>query len=209
MRFALIMGFFCAAVQAEPRIVYSKSFPGSRPAFVLITLERNGKAVYKEAADDPQPIPFEIKKEEADEIFALAEKLDKFKRELESGLKVANMGMKTFRWEDGASSSREVRFNFSMDLDARAILDWFEKMTETEQHYINVERAVKFEKLGTNRALLQMQAAMERNRLIGLGQFLPLLERVTRNESYLNMDRERAAALIDWIKNPKPKADQP
>jgi hypothetical protein len=197
---------FVAAAAADPRIFYSKSFPGSHPAYLEIILERDGKAVYKEAPDDDQPIRFQLKKTEADEIFALAEKVERFKRPLESGLKVANMGAKLFRWEEGAAK-QEVKYNFTQDLDAQALQDWFEKMTETEQHFIALERAVKFDKLGANKAILQFQAAMERNRLVGLEQFLPLLDRVVKNESYLNMARERAGNIAETIRNGKGKAE--
>lgn len=197
---------FSAAALAEPRIFYSKSFPGSVPAYVEIVFERTGKAVYKEAPDDDQPIKFQLKQAEADEIFALAAKVDQFKRPLEAtGLKVpvANMGMKTFRWEDGAAR-QEVKFNFTLDADARSLVDWFDKMIESEQHYIALERSVKFDKLGANKAILQLQAAMERSRLVALDQYIPLLERVVKNDSYLNMARDRAAMLVAAIKAPPP-----
>ena len=189
---------------AQPRLVYSKSFPGSVPPWVQITLERDGKAVYKESPDDEQPLKFEMSKEETSQIYGLAEKLEYFKNPLESGLKVANMGMKTFRWEDGAKS-QEQKFNYSQDETARALQDWFEKMTESEQLFIAVERAVRYDKLGANKALLQLQAAMERGRLVGAAQFLPMLDRVIKNESFLHMARERAGVLADSIRNPKPK----
>lgn len=189
---------------AQPRLVYSKSFPGSVPPWVQITLERDGKAVYKESPDDEQPLKFEMSTDETSQIYGLAEKLEYFKNPLESGLKVANMGMKTFRWEDGAKS-QEQKFNYSQDETARALQDWFEKMTESEQLFIAVERAVRYDKLGANKALLQLQAAMERGRLVGAAQFLPMLDRVIKNESFLHMARERAGALADSIRNPKPK----
>jgi len=195
------------ACWAEPRIVYSKVFQGSIPPWVQITFERDGKAVYKESPDDEQPIRFDLKKEDADAIFALAGKLNHFKDPLESGLKVANMGMKTFRWEDGGQT-QEAKFNYSQVDDARLLLEWFEKMTNTQQIYIAVERSVKYDKLGANRALLQLQALMERDRLAGGAHFFPLLERVVKNSSFLNMDRERAGTLIDWIKNGRPKPQQ-
>jgi hypothetical protein len=204
MKAGLLFLLGAAAAFADPRIVFSKSFPGSSPPWVEITLERDGKAVYKEAPDDPQPIPFQLKKEEADQIFDLAVKVGHFRRALESGLPVARMGEKTFRWMDGAAK-QEVKFNYTQDVDGQALLQWFEKMTETEQHFIAVERAVKFDKLGTNKALLRMQAAMERERLVGLGQFLPLLDRVTKNATFLHMDQERAKTLIDWIQNGRPQ----
>lgn len=203
MRFAWAL-LAAIPVLAQPRLVYSKSFPGSVPPWVQITLERDGKAVYKESPDDEQPLKFEMSKEETDQIYALAGKLEFFKNPLESGLKVANMGMKTFRWEDG-SKSQEQKFNYSQDETARALQDWFEKMTEAEQLFIAVERAVRYDKLGANKALLQLQAAMERGRLVGGAQFLPMLDRVIKNESFLHMARERASALADSIRNPKPK----
>ncbi len=194
-----------ATLSAAPRIVYSKSFPGSTPALVIINLDPDGQAVYKESAEDDFPIKMALKKEDTDAIFALAAKVDHFKRPLESGLPVARMGEKTFRWEDGETKN-EVKFNYSQDLDAKIIHDWFEKITETAQHYIAMERTVKFDKLGVNKALLQFQAAMERGRLTGLEVFLPLLDRVVKNDSYLHMARERAGVVAETIRNPKPAA---
>ena len=48
--FALLL--MAAAAFAEPHIFYSKSFPGSAPAYLEITLEKSGEGVYKEAPDD-------------------------------------------------------------------------------------------------------------------------------------------------------------
>jgi hypothetical protein len=116
------------------------------------------------------------------------------------------MGEKTLRWEDG-HARHEQKFNYTQDPDGRAVHDWFEKMTETAQHYIAMERSVKFDKLGVNKALLQFQAAMDRGRLVGLEIFLPLLDRVVKNDSYLHMARERAGQVADAIRNPKPAAN--
>lgn len=194
-----------AMLSAAPRIVYSKAFPGSTPALVFITLDPDGQAVYTESAQDELPIKFSLKKEDAGTLFALAAKVDYFKRPLESGLPVARMGEKMFRWEDG-DTRNEVKFNYSQDADAKVLYEWFEKMTETAQHYIAMERSVKFDKLGVNKALLQFQAAMERGRLVSLEVFLPLLDRVVKNDSYLHMARERAGAVAEAIRNPKPIA---
>jgi hypothetical protein len=114
------------------------------------------------------------------------------------------MGQKTFRYQDG-SVKNEVQFNFSMDETAKALLDWFERITETQQLYFGLERTVKFDKLGVNKSLLQLESAWDRNRLVTPQRFLPLLDRVAKNESYLHMARERAAALADTLRNPKPK----
>jgi len=206
MKTLLSLLVLCLPLAAQPKIIYSKSFPGSSPEFVLITLESSGKAEYKESVNDDMPVRFRLKQDQADTIFALAAKLDKFQRPLESGLKVANMGMKTFRWEEGTSKPAEVKFNFSQDVDAQAILDWFEKMSESANHFIALERSVRYDKLGVNQVLLQFNAAFDRGRVLGLDQFLPLLDRVIKNDGYLNMDRERAVKLADTIRNLAPAA---
>ncbi len=191
----------------EAKLLYTKSFPGSVPAFVSVELQKSGQAVYKEAPDDESPVDFKMSPEDTNEIFTLVDKLDRFKRPLESGLKVANMGVKTFRFEDG-SAKNEVKFNYSLDEDARVLQDWFERITETQRLQFDLERTAKFDRLGVNKTLLQIESAFDRKRLVGVERFLPLLDRVAKNDSYLHMARERAAALADAFRNPKPKTTE-
>jgi hypothetical protein len=185
-----------AAVAAEgPRVVFTKSFPGSVPAYVAITVDRGGSATYKETADD-DPETFKIEPDAAAAIFDLAEKLEHFKNPLESGLKVAKMGDKTFRWDDGAQSS-EAKFNYSLDENARLLQDWFERIGDGERLLITLRRAVRYDKLGVHDTLLKIEALWIQKRLVGRDQFLPLLDRVAQNDTFLHMARERAAQLAE------------
>jgi hypothetical protein len=194
----LAVGPVLLAVDA-PRLFYSKSFPGSVPAYVAIRLERTGAGEYTEAPDDENPLRFQLKAAEADEIFDLAEKLGRFRRPLESPLKVAFMGTKTFRFEQGAEKG-EVKFNFSEDPTARSLADWFERISESEQHRVNMERTAKYDKLGIMKALLLFEVSMDRKRLVGAEQFLPILDRVAKNETYMHAARARAAGLAEAIR---------
>ncbi|HLN01513.1 MAG TPA: hypothetical protein VK335_19655 [Bryobacteraceae bacterium] len=203
MRWALALAVVpLLAATDPPRLFFSKSFPGSAPAYVEIALERNGNAIYKEAADDDLPIKFQVGESDTNAIFGLADKLGHFNHPLESPLKVAFMGMKTFRFEAGPEK-QEVKFNYSEDPDAQALLDWFERISESEEHVINLERTVKYDKLGVNEALLLLQISYERKRLVAPQQFLPLLDRVVKNDSYMHMARERAAGLAEAIRAAK------
>src|SRR4051794_8935877 len=82
--FAVVLGcvmFCCVGVAADaPKLIYSKSFPGSKPEYMAVILERNGDAEYREAVDDDSPIKFHLSDSEAAEIFSLADQLDHFKR---------------------------------------------------------------------------------------------------------------------------------
>jgi hypothetical protein len=190
-----------ATLGAAPRLFYSKYFKGSTPEYVAITVEHTGEVTYQEAKDDDNPIKIQLDQASAQEMFALTDKLDRFQHPLESGLKIANLGLKTFRFEDGAER-HEIQFNYSQDVNAQTLLDQFERITETEQHFANLDRTAHFEKLGVNDVLLQMQISWDRNRLVDPEQFLPLLDRIAKNESYLHISRERAAAMADAIRKP-------
>ena len=194
---------------ADPRIVFTKTFPGSAPAYVEITVGKTGITVYKEAPDDNNPITIQLSQADSDTVFGLADKLDHFTRPVESGLKVAFMGKKTFRYETGAPDEKkpaEVTFNYSTDPNAAALLDWFERVAESERDFIELERTVKYDKLGVQNALILIQVTRDEKRLIAPQQFLPLLDRVVKNESYLHMARERAAAFADEIRALTPPA---
>jgi len=198
---------FCAAAPAAPRLFYSKYFKGSVPEFTAITVERSGQATYQEAKDDDNPIRIQMTEAETQGLFDLAEKLDHFQHPIESGLKVANMGTKTFRFENG-TEAHEVQFNYSTDTSAQALLECFERIAETEQDFIALDRAAHYDKLGVNDALLLLEISMDHKRVVAAQQFLPLLDRIAKNESYLHIARERAANLADAIRKPPPAQEK-
>jgi hypothetical protein len=198
---SLVLAATTALAADGPRIFYSMERPGAAREYVQISVERNGLAVYRETIDDPDDEPFalQLRPEEVDAVFDLAKELKFFSEPLESNLKVADMGAKTFRWENG-DERNEQKFNFSKDINARILADWFSRMTEAQNHLVHLERTVQFDKLSVNKVLLQLQVTMEKNRLVAGDQFLPLLDKVANNESYLNMARERAAKLAQAIR---------
>lgn len=201
----LVAGFLALGLSASaaPHLEYSKYFKGSVPELVIIIVEQDGKASYQEAKDDDNPIRIQLPPSDAATLFDLATKLNHFQRPLESGLKVAQMGVKTFRFLDG-EEKHEVQFNYSQDTDAQALQAWFERITETERAFIDLDRTAHYEKLGVNDVLLQIQILWDHKHVVAPEQFLPLLDRITKNESYLHMARERAAGLAEAIRKGPP-----
>jgi hypothetical protein len=196
---------FAPGVMAEDtpaKVIFTKSFPGSTPAWFSITVDQTGAAEYREDPKDDSPITFHMNESDAGQIFQLAAKLEYFKRKLESPAKVARMGDKTLHYEKGGESG-ETTFNYTEDVDGRAITDWFERISETERHLIDLERVVKYDKLGVNDAILQLEVTLDRKRLVAPEQFLPMLNRVIKNESFMHQARQRAANLVDQIRNSK------
>ena len=181
---------------------YSRTFPGSSPAYFDISLESNGDAVYREAVDDELPMKFHLNDAEKKEVFDLADKLDHFKGPLESPIKVAFMGAKVFRYQAGAES-HEVKFNFTEDANGKVLQEWFERMAESVQHRINVERAAKYDHLGVAHAINLLASAYDRKRLVAVEQFLPILDRVAKSTVYMHSAREMAAGIAEAIRKPQ------
>jgi hypothetical protein len=213
---AISLAFLLAAsalsLAAEPRLFLSKRFPHSQPEYAELRIERDGRVEYRETADEV-PLRVKLNREETDAIFDLVERCDRFRKPLESELKVAQMGEKLFRWEDG-DQKHEIKFNYTQDLAGQALLDWYEKIVESETYLISLERTARYDVLGVNQSLLQLEAGYDKKRLVSIEQYLPMLDRITKNEKYMNMARERAARLAEAFRSaaahavPAPKAGQ-
>jgi len=193
-----------AVIAADgPTLFYSKSFPGSKPPYVQIALAQNGDVEYREDPKEDDPIKFHLQDSETQEIFGLVEKAGSLKRPLEAKVKVAFMGTKTFRYQSGGEKN-EVQFNYTQDPAGQSLADWFERMSETAQRRIDLERAAKYDKLGVVDSLLQLQISLDRKRLLDAEQFLPLLDKLANNESYMHTARARAAEVAAAIRAPTP-----
>jgi hypothetical protein len=188
---------------AEPRLIFTKSFPGSQPAYVYIAVDRTGALEYKEAPDDDQPVKAALLQTDTSRLFELAGQLSFFKTPIESGLKVANTGKKVFRYEPDTGPASETTFNYSLIPAAQQLLDLFEKISSTEQAWIDLDRTVHFDKLGVNDALAEVESLWLHKELMAPQQFLPLLHRITKQEAFMHLARERAARLADALE-PQP-----
>lgn len=188
-----------AAAQGGEKVTFTKKFPGSDPEFVAISIDRGGAVSYTEIPDDDSPDMFQLEPQFTDIVFNLAAKLDHFKKNLESGMKVANMGAKTFRWQNG-NDAGQATFNFSTDPSAQQLWNCFEEITDSERAYAELNRAVRHDKLGVNDALLKITDLWTGQKLVGTPQFLPLFDRVAGDDSYVHIARERAAELAEAVR---------
>ena len=119
-----------------------------KPSNVYFTHEtENAIVAYNETEDPDNAEKFRLEPAVTDKIFEIAEKLDHFKNPLESGLKVANMGKKTFVWEDGDAKTQST-FNFSQSEDARALVDIMENAGDSVRMLIELRRVIRHDRLG-------------------------------------------------------------
>ena len=67
----------------------------------------------------------------------------------------------------------------------------------------DLERAAKYDHLGVDGALQGLEAAFENDRIVSPEQFLPMLDRIAKNETYMHQSRARASEMADAIRNLK------
>jgi hypothetical protein len=192
-----------AAFSADiPKLIYTKTFPKSSPEYMRLAVDLSGNLEYTELPKDDHPLNARITQGEAASLFDMAAKLDNFKTPLESGLKVANTGKKVFRYEDGKGGGSETTFNYSLNPLAQQLLEKLEEIASSERAYLDLDRTVRFDKLGVNDALAEVEALWERKQLAAPAQFIPLLTRVSTHDSFMHLARDRAARLKDEFERP-------
>ncbi len=185
-----------------PRLIYSRSFPGSSPEFFRLKISQTGALEYSESAVDDKPLKAQLSLGETAPLFEMADNLDHFKTPLESGLKVANTGKKIFRYEDGNGGNSEAVFNYSLNQTAQHLLEKMEQIAATERSYLNLDSSIRFDKLGVNDSLAEIEALWLHKQLAAPAQFIPLLDRVISHPSFMHIARDRAARLKDEFSKP-------
>jgi hypothetical protein len=195
----------CILAQATPQLVFTKSFPGSVPPYVSLKIDSTGSFTYSESAADPKPLQQgKLKEGDTAELFDLARKLGYFKSPIESGLKVANTGKKTFRYVDETGNASETSFNYSIDESAKMLLDRVEQIAASERAYLELDRCVHFDHLGINDSLAEIESLWLRKQLAAPEQFIPLLTRISNHEAFMHLVRERSARLKAEFTAPPP-----
>lgn len=203
MKLLLLALTVCSALAAAPaKLTFTKTFPGSVPAYTYVSVDHTGAVEYKELPADTQPLRVQLRESEITPLFSMAEQLNYFRSPLESGLKVANTGKKTFRYEPESGAASETTFNYSTDPTAQQLLERFEEIAASERAYLQLDSTMRYDKLGVNDALADVELLWLRKQLAAPEQFIPLLTRISTHQSFMHLVRERAARLKDEFQAP-------
>lgn len=199
---ALSAGAFAASPNDAPTITFRKIFKSSYPEFVEIKVTRRGTGTYdiRQLDDEASPAPFEIGAPLTQRIFELTAKLRNFQGlDLDVHRRIANLGEKTFRYER-AGETHEVKFNYTLDDSATQLLNIFEGITRQESDLSNLERAMRYDRLGVNDAVRQVEADYNQKLLPEPERLLPSLDRVASDAAFVDIARQRARTLATRIR---------
>ena len=192
---------FPQAAGVPAKLTYSRTFKGSTPEYLQITVDSKGLGTFEgHKLDEPQsPRPLQLSAGTTERIFALAGQLHNFQSvDLDSHKKVANLGQKTLAYQQGEDVNRVV-FNYTENRMARELVDIFEAVGTVEEHIAALEFEMKYDPLGLSQELLQIQIELNNRSLADPEMLLPTLEKIAHGSRFLHLAQVRAQQIIERI----------
>jgi hypothetical protein len=193
-----------ATSSAAAKLTFRRVFKSSTPEFIEITLRQDSDdATYeiRQLDEEPGAAGFQISAPLRAKMFDLAAQLNHFQgQDIDVHRKIANLGEKTFRWEQGAEV-HEVKFNYTLNSAASQLLQIFEGLARQQELLMLLERRMKYDRLGINDALLQFESDLDRNLLPEPQRALPTLDQIAGDSRFIEIGRQRARALAERIRH--------
>ena len=197
-----IIPLAAASPSSGATVTFRKVFKSSFPEFVEIKLDDSGAGTYdiRQLDEEANPLPMKVDPALVQKIFDLTSKLHDFNGvDLEMHRRIANLGEKTFRYDRG-SESHSVTFNYTLDRSAAALLDIFEGISRQQIDISDLVRTMRYDRLGVNDVLLQIQKDYDRKLLPEPQQLLASLDQLAADTHFIDIARDRARTLAARIR---------
>jgi hypothetical protein len=181
-----------------PQLTFTKEFKGSTPEYVAITVDTTGTATYegRRLDETSHPRAMQLSPATTAHLFELAARLGYFHSiELESHKAVANIGLKTFRYEKDGEAD-QVQFNYTVRPDASELENGFERIATVMQHRVALENGMKYDPLGLPSELLLVKQDLAKKALADPELLVPALQQIAESSRYLNVAKSRAQDIL-------------
>ncbi len=150
------------------KVFFSRNFPESVPEYFDVTVHTDGKVIYREALDDELPNSTSARRP-CRSFGARPRRSTPSAKRSRASARSPSPATRSFGSpttpETGARPSSCIR---TIQTD-KELVSWFVRVAETEWHRINIERAIQFDRLGVNKAILQFHSSFDRERVVAPG----------------------------------------
>src|SRR6201988_5035861 len=201
---ATVSGLSAAPAPENAKLTFRRVFKSSTPEFIEITVRQDSDdATYeiRQLDADPGAAGFQVSAPLRAKMFDLAAQLHHFEgQDIDVHRKIANLGEKTFRWQQGAEA-HEVKFNYTLNSAAGQLLQIFEGLARQQELLMLLERRMKYDRLGINDALLQFETELNRKLLPEPERALPTLDQIAGDSRFVEIGRQRARNLAERIRH--------
>lgn len=186
----------------EAVITFRKTFKSSYPEYVEIKVPETGActADIRQLSDDPSPQPFQLSEPVVQHIFALASELHDFNGvNLEIHRRIANLGQKTFIYQNGAQVY-QTTFNYSANASAEQLVDLFENLAREQTDLSDLQRTMRYDHLGVYDVILRIEKDYDDKAIPDPSALLTTLDRLALDNTYLDIARNHARTLAGRIR---------
>ncbi len=191
-----------AAAADGPALTYRRVFKSSNPEYIEIRVPQRGPCGFdiRQLSDAPSLQPFEVGEGLRAKLFELAAKLNYFRNlQLDVKRRIAYLGEKTFRYENGAQAY-ETSFNYTLNSPANQLMQLFEGLARQQEHQARLERRLRYDRLGVHEALLLFESDLNHRLLPEPERLLPVLQQIADDPRVVEIARQRARALVERLR---------
>ena len=83
----------------------------------------------------------------------------------------------------------------------KKIILFFNQLSQQEQSLFEMDIALRYDRLGILKKLDQLDRYLDRKELIDPKRFIPVLEKISTDESLINLARKQARQILHQINN--------
>lgn len=201
------------AAQAGPVVTFTQSWPAATPAFFSVAVSATGRVAYqssaKEQTGDPYALKFTMSPENQKLVFHVADQLKHFNGnwDYKKG-KIAFTGTKTLAFKN-ADQAFTTTYNWSDNVQIQQLTTLFQSISETIELGRKLADTYRFDKLGVDAVLKSMEEAAKNNQLAEIQAVQPILSKLAKDSSLMNISRRRAEFLLSKIPKDAAVAGQP
>jgi len=197
---------------AVPTVTFTFDWPSIEPHRYIISVDSSGHAVYQSwtadaaagqsSAGDPYMLKFTASAAARDRIFALARQLKYFNGDFEYRKhRVAATGDKTLAYAD-PDKQYETRYNWSENAGIGELTALFQGMSTTIESGRRLERLHRFERLGLDEELKNLEHLAGEHTATELQLIAPILQQLAEDPAVLNIARQRARHILQIAGGP-------
>ncbi len=225
LRFAIVLLLFVLPVSAQ-----QEAAPAARPAVTFsfdwnqgipwqtysITVQADGNTHFQgtptpDGPGDTDPFQQDFTMSEANrvKIFELAKKLNYFQGDVDSHLKkIAQTGSKTLAYQSAATHG-STTYNWSQNADVQELNRLFLAIANTLDYGRKLTFQYRFDKLGMNTRLQELQDIRANHYAEELGAIEPILRKIADDPNMMHISRQIAQQLLGSLNRPAQAGETP
>jgi hypothetical protein len=187
-----------------PTITFSLNWPDALPPFFSVAVAGNGRVAYQSSPKpnnqgDPYLVKFTASPQMQKKLFDTADQLKHFNGDwnYKKG-RVAFTGTKTLTFKNGEQEFH-ASYNYSDNIQIQQVTSIFLGISETVEFGRKLAETYKFDKIGVDAVLKNIEQAAKDGRLEELQAIEPILSKIAKDTGMMNISRHRAEFLLSKV----------